>query len=255
VSEIPFVNALGDALEIAISAPAPATTPRRWRIGLPRGRGRLLVALAVVGLGGAAFAATQQSEIPLVTADIACYSGGGFNASAYYDVQPNGRSPQAVCAQRFRANGPRALGAPGVKLVACDDPPPVQERGPVPGFVAVFKANGSSRQCQNLGLSPLQTAPYVATALRVRTLVRHLAAAGDNGRCTPPRTLLYRVQRVLRSFGWSGWRAEVDPLVSRPGPCGLFEATGRARSDPAASLDAKRQIVWIVTYRSLPDPH
>jgi hypothetical protein len=252
MSEIQFVNALGDALENAITAPAQATPRVRSRIGLPRGRGRLLVALVAVGLGGAAFAATQQSEVPLVTADIACYSGSGFNASAYYDVQPNGLSPQAACAQRFRASGPRTLGDPGVKLVACDAPPPVHERGPVPGFVAVFKANGSSKQCQSLGLSPLQTAPYVPAALRVRALVRHLAVAGDNGNCTPPHTLLHRVQQVLRSLGWSGWRAELDPLLSRPGSCGLFEATGRARSDPAASLDGKRQIVWIVTYPSLP---
>jgi hypothetical protein len=232
MSQIPFVNALGDAIDRAIANEAPE--PRRRWIRVPRGRGRLTVVLATLAVGGAAYAATQQSETKLVTAGLACIGGRNLNApDGSYDVEPHGRSPQAACAQ--------VMGVPASKLVACRDPH---------GYVIVFEADGRSRQCRRLGLPPLQVAPFLVAAKRVDELARHLWRFKTTQRCIPFRTLQHRVQDVLTRLGWTGWHAVIerrshgDPAGG--GRCGMFEATGRYVSDPTASIDGQNDVVSIL---------
>jgi hypothetical protein len=127
-------------------------------------------------------------------------------------------------------------------------------------YVAVFKSDGSPDQCQHLGrygLTPL--APYDAAAVRVLTLAKQLRSDQEAARCIPPHTLVQRVQRVLRRLGWTGWRAASwhrwrQVLANgRTGSCGMYEADGFSVSDPVASLDAQRHIVWI--YMGPPRPY
>ncbi len=238
MSEIPFLNALGDAIEAAITDEEPVRARRRSRIWAWRGRGRLVVALAALALGGAAFAATQQNSTTLAISGLACYEGTGTNASAYYDVEANGRSPQAACAHVFDSSGPHALATPGVRLVACADPH---------GYIAVFQSDSSTRQCQQLGMKPLQSRSYAVAHAAVRTLLRALQAVNPGGGCVTPGTVLAGVRHVLGRLGWHGWRAAIQPRLSNHGACARFMGTGSSISDPAASLDAQHHTVWIIT--------
>jgi hypothetical protein len=237
MSGIRFVDQLGDALEAAATEHLAGQTTRRtrwWR--LPRRRSRVIAGLALLALTGGAVAATQQSSVTLVAGGIACYGGTGTGAaSEYFDVEANGRSPQAACAAVFASDGPAALGAPGARLEACADPH---------GYVAVFEANGSDDQCRQLGLMPFQAASYAAAQSTVDQLVAALSKLGANRTCIPVGTLSADVQDALGRLGWTGWRAEVQQGPS--GQCGLFEGTGSSFSDPTASIDAQHHVVWIV---------
>jgi hypothetical protein len=237
MNEIPFVNALGDALESAITTPTPARTRARPGIRRLRGRTRLIIAIALMALGGAAYAATQQDSTTLATSGLACYESTGFGGDAYYDVETDGLSPQEACKRAFRDGGPRALAAPAAKLVACANPH---------GYVAVFQASGSSRQCAQLGLSTLQIGPYAAAQARAQRLIRALAKLQVVHACVAAETLEREVQGALRRLGWTGWRTAVRQQFGG-GRCARFEATGGSISDPAASLDSARKTVWIVT--------
>lgn len=243
MSEVPFVNALGEAIEAAAEAQihaerAAARRPRRRRrLQLPRGRARLIVVLAVLAVGGAAAAETLQSSTALVAGAIACYESTGTDSSAYYNVPPNGRTPQAACAHTFLTSGPAALAAPGVRLVACTSPH---------GYVAVFQASGSSDQCHALGMSPTQAAPYAAGAARVDRLLAELKSLSNRRACVTPHEFVDEVQGILARLGWTGWRAAIQTRLSAGGPCGSFEATGSSASDPAASLDGQTHTVWVV---------
>ncbi len=239
MSQIPYVNQLGNALEAAISADAgrAETAGRRAhpRIRVPRGRGRLIVVFAVLALTGGAWAATQQSSVSLVADGIACYGGSGTGASAYFDVEANGRSPQAACAAVFRADGPSALRSPQ-KLVACAGT----------HFVAVFERTRSGGQCRRLDMAPLQSARYAAGERTLDALVSALSKLGAGRNCVPVGILTAEVEGVLRRLGWTGWRARLQAVPRSAGRCGLFEGTGSSFSDPTASIDSQRHIVWIV---------
>lgn len=242
MSHVPFVDQLGDSLESAAARHlATDGAPRgAWwrRISPSRRRTRVIAVLAVLALaGGGALAATQQSSVTLVAGGLACYAGTGADSSAYFDVEPNGRSPLAACAAVFRKDGPAALAAPGVKLLACTDPH---------GYIAVFEAaKDADDQCRRLGMSQFQAAPYAAAQSTVDGLVAALGRLHPSAGCVPVRTLRSEVQAVLVRLGWSGWHAEQQRTPS-PGRCGLFEGTGASFSDPTASIDAGRRVVWVV---------
>ena len=238
MSDIPYVNQLGDAIEAAIAREQPARRRQLPRIGGLRGRRGAAVMLAVLAIGGAAaaLAHTLQNSTALVTGGIACYPGTGTDASAYYNVEADGRSPQAACARVFRTDGPVALGQPGVKLVACADPH---------GFVAVFRASGAADQCRSERMSPLHARPYAAAQARVDRLVAALTVIGASRPCIPPATLVGDVQHALDRLGWSGWHAQIRHNLGEGG-CGLYEGTGSSFSDPTASLDAAHHVVWVV---------
>lgn len=251
MSEIPFVNLLGEAIEAAISREAAGSPhssagrapARRWRlpgVGLLRRHQRASVVLValVIGGGAVAVAETLQNPTALVTGGIVCYAGTGTGASMqmYANVEANGRSPQTACADVFRTDGPIALSRPGVKLTACADPN---------GFVAVFTATGAADQCQGEGMSPLPARSYARAQSHVDRLVGALNQLGAGRACIAPWLLIADVQHVLDRFGWSGWRAKLQTQPMGSGGCGLFLGTGSSFSDPTASLDASHRVVWI----------
>jgi hypothetical protein len=252
MSEIPFVNLLGEAIETAITPDATrspegsAFSPghaSRWRLrgaGVLRRHQRIGAVLLAIAIGGGAVAVaeTLQSSTALVAGGIVCYGGTGTGGSMYAGVEANGRSPEAACADVFRSDGPAALGRPGVKLTACADPH---------GYVAVFEATGTADQCRAEGMSPLQAQSYALAQSSVDRLVQALNKLGANRTCIPPAVLVSDVQRTLRRLGWSGWQAELQKQASGSGACGLFVGTGGSFSDPMASLDASHHIVSITT--------
>jgi hypothetical protein len=193
VSEIPFVNRLGDALDEAIAASperAPRRRPRRRRFG------GLALAVFLLGAGGVTIAAILDDPEKLAAAPVACYDRAALDANVYAQ-HGEGRSPAVVCADVLRTRAP---------LAAC-------VRGE---SVAVFP--GPPQTCERLGLRPLPRGYADANAklARLRAEVDRIMASAD---CIPPEEMVRRVQRVLDRFGWQGWRSEVDTSQSE-GPCG-----------------------------------
>jgi hypothetical protein len=243
MSEIPFLNELGDAFEHAISA-APVRFRRRR---VPRRRwGAALVLVAL--LGGAAATADVLLQPPSATTQaasgITCYASTSFDGDTYADVEANGRSPIEACRDTFAADGPASLGTPGAQLVAC-----VKS-----GLgVVVLAASGDPNQCSKMGMFTFEPGSYATAQSSVDTLVRSLAALGANRTCTPVSSLRAEVQVVLTKLGWRGWRAAQQQLpgTASAGACGLFLGTGSSFSDPTASVDSNAKVVWIV---SGPDP-
>lgn len=246
MSQIPFVNQLGQAIETAISPESmPSLSLRglgRWRPRrrglLPHRRASLLLAALVIGGGAVAVAETLQSSTALVTGGIVCYAGTGTGASVqmYANVEANGRTPGAACADVFRMDGPSALAQPGVRLTACADPH---------GFVAVFRSTGATNQCRRQGMSPLQSHSYALAQSRVDRLVAALDGLGASHACIASSTLVPDVQRVLDRLGWVGWRPELQARPAGSRGCAMFLGTGSSFSDPTASLDAAHRVVWI----------
>jgi hypothetical protein len=253
MSEIPFVNALGDAIELAIARESAAATRPRWWTRVPRRRGtRLVIVVAALGLAGGGYAATtQNSPLPQVADTINCERGTDVTTPARV-VFENGRSPLALCAQMFRARGMRALAAPGA-LVGCARPDD--------SYIVVVKANGSPTECQHLRsvhhLRPLPLHAYNAAALRVQNLAAHLHAVQTSERCITPQALAQGVTHVLHQLHWTHWHAAFGFQQGRvggkatPGPggrtrsCGMYRSDGAAISDPIASLDQEHHTVWI----------
>ena len=177
------------------------------------------------------FAATS-----FVAGGIACYQGTDTNASAYFDIEANGRTPQDACRGVFATSGPSALGARGVRLTACSTPS---------GYVAVFKAKGSAGQCQQLGMSPVDTSACAAAAGNVETLARDLRRIWVSRDCVPTHTLIADAQGLLNKLGFNGWRATAGRERRPGGPCGMFTATGATYFDPTASLDPQTHTLSI----------
>ncbi len=239
MSDIPFIDALGDALETAVAdrlrSTATADAPRARRIRPRRGRRMLIAALAILTLGAAAaVAATLSGQTSLVAGGIACYEGTGTNASAFFNVEAAGRSPEAACRDTFARRAPSSALA-GRSLVACTDPH---------GYVAVFEASGDPAQCRHFTMSPLPRS-YTQASARVETLVRDLNAVWLSRDCIPAQTLIDDTQSALDRLGFVGWHARPGAERHPGGACGMFRGTGITYSDPAASLDAKNHVVWI----------
>jgi hypothetical protein len=236
MSEIPFVHALGDTLERAITQDLARPTPAR-RLRLPRGRGRLLIALAVLALAGGAVAATLQSSTRLAAGAVNCSYGTSDTSPGVEGVPLSGLSPVAACRQEYRRSGPAALARPGVTFVAC------QQAG---FYVDVMVADGRPGQCGRLGLSPLP-ATYAAAVSRVNALEQALAALQRGRDCIAPTVLVKEVRGVLARLGFSGWRPELNhpPAFSAGGPCGQFPGTDTQPSDPYLALNPTLKTVMI----------
>jgi hypothetical protein len=222
MSEIPFVTALGNALDAAISAPAQ----RRFHV--PRRRLTLVaVALIVLATGGLAAAHFLAGPEKLASNSVGCYDRASLDA----DVSvPNGvASPLEACAAVYRAEG-----QPVPPLVACAGK----------GAVAVFPGQGDA-VCRRLGLAPLPPG-YALARQRVATLQTGILALEGAADCTPPPQLAQRVQALLDSSGWTGWRTRLR-LDRSSGPCGSVSGLGGdGRRSIAGSLDADRRLVMVV---------
>ena len=214
MSEIPFVNLLGDAIDEAIVAPRPAARPTRRRTG----RRYIQVALAALLVAGGTAAVAEVLSDPdeLATAGVACYEGAYPSGGAAVDWAGT-RSPVEVCA--------RALGIDGRDLVACD----------TGGSVAVLRRSGP-RTCASAGLGRLP----IGLQRRPREgcrLERGLLALQTSADCIPPEELARRAQALLGRLGWSGWRTNLRRDV-QDGPCGaILQMGGTPRLTLAGALD------------------
>jgi hypothetical protein len=240
MSDIPFVQALGDALDhmIAADIASHSAKPRR-RFSMPPGRARLFIALAALAVAGGAVAATLQNSTRLAAGAANCSYGTSDTSSGIQGVSLDGLSPVAACLRQYRRDGPVALTRPGVRFIAC------QQSG---FYVDVMVADGRPDQCRRLGLSPLP-ATYTASADRVRTLERALAALQRGHDCIAPAVLESEVRGVLARLGFAGWRPELNhpPLSSNGGPCGLFPGTDNNPSDAYQALNPTLKVVMLGT--------
>lgn len=228
MSEIPFVQALGDAIDAAVSASAP----RRTRV--PRRRLMLIAAaLVVLATGSLAVAHFFASPQKLASDGVGCYDGASLRANV---TVPNGvGSPLAECAAVYRSEG-----QPVPKLVACAGN----------GAVAVFPGRDPAL-CNRLGLAPLPRG-YTAARRSVGRLQQHILAVERSADCIAPDELARRVQIILDRSGWTGWRP-VLRLDVASGPCGSVSGLGGdGRRSIAGSLDPDRRLVMVVgaPYRS-----
>lgn len=210
MSEIPFVQRLGDALEEAIAPPERARRRRRRRFG------GLAVAVFLLGAGGVTIAEILDDPEKLATGSVACYSEPRLEPDEISVQSVGGRSPTAACAEILRTDGP---------LVAC-----VHH-----DFVAVFPGRDT---CERLGLRPLPEG-YEDAREKVARLRREVARLTGAADCVPPRTLTRQVQRVLDRSGWEGWHAAVG---FGEGPCGTVSGLDEDRRRVDIARGAPRSL-------------
>ena len=202
MTQIPFVEALGDALESAAAERAPGG--RTWLRPFHRRRRLVLVALALTALvvGTAAATGVFTSADRLAASSVACYDGPSLDSGA--SVIPVGeRSPVDACRDVLRSDGP---------LTACA----------APEHVAVLP--GGRGICARAGLEPLPV-DYAESRQRVNELARGIATIEASAECIAPQTLARRVQVLLGRLGWTGWRTEIREDVSQ-GPCAAVSSLG-----------------------------
>ena len=236
MSEIQFVNRLGDALD-ALAATATATAPaasaarRRRRLGtrhpqLPRGRSRLLIgfAVALVG-GGVATAATllSQTTTVLVTHGLSCnYGPPDRYTDQAFGVQEGTRTPTQACASVERV--------PASKLIACAS----AKYG-----VVVYDRNGGPSECSAAGMSSLPVG-YGAATKRVAVLIDDLTRLQASQNCFTPSALVAATQSTLNALGFRGWHAEISrPPGDTRAPawrCAQYPASGLRYSDAASAV-------------------
>jgi hypothetical protein len=225
VSEIPFVNQLGDALERgAVTAMAP-----RRRLWAPRHL-RLIVVVALLAVAGGASAAvllSRSTATELAANDVACYgAGGGVTVLA-----SDGSSPTVLCSHALG-------GAPSAaSLVAC-----IGGSGANGPSVRVYPAR-SSDECQRRGLAPLPAA-YAFAQARAAALGRALLAVLDSSDCVPLAQFTVRAQGLLESLGWAGWRVREEPI--QRGGCGSLVEGGAGEPEISGSLEAgtRTLVLW-----------
>jgi hypothetical protein len=204
MSEIPFVNQLGDALDAAIAR--PARTPRRFRLGRRRHLAVALAALTVAG-GGAALADRLTDPAELGLGGIACYSGPGKSGDvAIVGLGDPGRSPLDICADAMSSEGLTES-----DLIACSEGT---------GIVVLRRERGSG--CRAMGFTPVPAA-YAPSRERVASLRDRAVALEERAGCVPPRELARRLRTVLRAASWAGWRAVIR---GGEGPCGRVSGIG-----------------------------
>jgi hypothetical protein len=259
MSEIPFIKALGDALDTATTtttADRERRSHRNPRLIRPRKRMALVLVGLVVGVAGAAAAVTLLgSSQRLADGTVNCFFGTRNNGSSYHgqgispntpnvgDVAANGQSPIALCRQAYAENAHTGLKAANVPFVACRQNATV---------VAVFVATGRSDQCQSLGDTPLPPA-YPAAAARIRALERALTADQNQHYCATATVLGRQVRSTLANMGFVGWRTHLPARRFQPRldpPEGTGGTCGQVLSGPPASsvqIDAPHKSVYIST--------
>lgn len=215
MSEITFVDRLGDALEAAV-----ARAPERVR---PRLRGRLGLYLAVGALvaGGTAAAAGLFSSEKQASTSVACYEEASLGGSVAV-VWAGDRSPAAICAE--------ALGKPASSLVACASG----------DSVAVIP--GEPGACAAAGLAPLGGA-YEPQRRKLAALGRDVIRLETAVDCLAPAELARRIQGLLNRDGWAGWSTKVR---EGSGDCGSVSGLGGdGRRSLAGALDAEHHVVLV----------
>lgn len=203
MSEIPFIGSLGDAIESAV------TDSERRKRRVQRPHRALLVAVAVVVVGGAGVAVAQlgHDSGALAIDNVACYETADLKGDVSVLGSADGRSPISLCAE--------ALGASGEEvppLVAC-----------ARGDAVVVLPGQTAASCRANDLDPLP-AGYGAAREKVADLARWVAAIEGQADCVPPARLANAAQAVLDQAGWTGWRAVVARRAAAP--CGWIRRLG-----------------------------
>jgi hypothetical protein len=232
MSEIPYVNQLGDAFEKAIAKRARA--PRLRRLGRRRYLVAAVAALAVAG-GGAAIADMLSDPVDLAAGSVACFSNSNMSGDVAITRNPS-RSPVELCAEAQKGSGVAAA-----DLLACR-----RDRA-----VVVLPRRGRAG-CTALGLAALPR-DYKAGRLQVAELQRAVMALERRADCIPPRRLARQVQALLRRSGWTGWRTWLR-LDGEIGPCGrVSQPRGDGLREIGGSLDTEthRIMIWGSMPRSL----
>ena len=222
MSEIPFVNQLGDAIETAVT---PAQGPLR-----PRHRRRRFVIFALGGAlvvgGGAAAATGLFGSEQQATADIACYQGEQVQRS--FSQEPAaGRDPVAFCREQWGTHRP----VPPLVACAGND------------MVAVIPGR-AAEDCRRVGFKPL-AAGFDSYRAKVSELQRGVLALEREVDCLPRKQFAVRLQALLDRLGWDGWRTRLSG--QHPGyPCGAVSGRGGAIDRTlAGSLDGRHKLVSI----------
>jgi hypothetical protein len=232
MSEIPYVNQLGDAFDEAIAS--RTCVPRLRRLGRRRYLAVALATLAVAG-GGAAIADMLSDPVELAVAGVACFSSSDMSGDVAITRDPN-RSPVELCADALKGSGVVAA-----DLIAC-------RHG---GAVAVLPRRGRGG-CEALGLAALPR-DYEAGRLRLKEFQGAVMALERSADCIPPRRLERQVQALLRRSGWAGWQTWLR-LDDEAGPCGrLSQPRGDGLREIGGSFDTEqhRIMIWSSMPRSL----
>lgn len=238
MSNIPFVDELGDALDHAIAGwPARGRSRRARRVGFRmRRRGLVLALLAVLLLAGVGVAAATWlgSSQQLADGRVNCFfsTAGGLHSARLPDASGSpsvGHTPIAVCRRWYRLNAHTGLNASTLGFVACRH---------TETAVSVFVADGRPRQCQRLGDRPLPPA-YPAAVARLHSLQTQLMTIQRHRSCDSPRTLARQVRGVLTRLGLDDWRIQLPPSHPTPrslnSPAGTGGTCGSLIGDPAAN--------------------
>jgi hypothetical protein len=232
MSEIPYVNQLGDAFDEAIAR--RARTPRLRRLGRRRTLAVALAALMVAG-SGAAIADLLSDPVELAAGSVACFSNSKMTGDVTITRDPS-RSPTELCAEAQKGSGVVAA-----DLLACR-----REKA-----VVVFPRRGRAG-CAALGLAALPR-DYEAGRLQVAELQRAVMALESRADCVPPRRLERQVQELLHRSGWTDWRTWLR-VDEQAGPCGrVSQPRGDGVREIGGSLDTetRRIMIWGSIPRSL----
>lgn len=254
MSQIPFVNELGDALEAAIAR-------QQHRDGFRFRRSRRMIvfaalAIVVLGGGGAVAATLLNAGQKLADGRVNCY----FNTAPSPALHGRGNvgtgivtgeSAVALCSQAFRSdmhfgNVPPGTLPPAHGFIAC-------QAGN--STVNVYFSDGRPGQCERLGDRPLP-ATYPAATRQLKTLAAKLAQIQQHRGCESPRTMAHQVHQVLTSLGLEDWQVSLQPTrtpanwnlgpAGTGGICGSLAQFSWANTPKAsASLFSNHRVIYI----------
>jgi hypothetical protein len=225
MSEIPFVNALGDEIERAAAR-------RRGRVRRRIAFGAVALAIAASGVAAGASGVFDGAGTPqqLATSGIGCYSSADLKKADVSVLSTGDRTPVETCRKVLHASGP---------LAACGGP-------------AVLVLPGGPGTCEKLGLKPL-TAAYFAARRKVDRLATKITAIEARRDCWDPGELAGRVQTLLDGLpGWRGWHTKVDRSMAE-GPCGTvshLQSDGSWSVDGVIDAPTRTVLVMVVAARS-----
>jgi hypothetical protein len=224
MSEIPYVNQLGDAFDEALAGRARA--PRLRRLGRRRYLAVALAALTIGG-GGAAVAGLFTDPVEIGFGNVACFEKTEPSGNIAIISDPT-MAPTELCARSLPS-----LGFEARDLIAC------QWQGH--GVVVVVRGDRGS--CTRRGLAPVP--PSYAQARRRAVRLQTLATEFERGAgCLAPHEFARRLTATLRSGGWPDWRAVVR---GGPGPCGRVSVpSGSALlGSIGSSVDGRRRTIAV----------
>jgi hypothetical protein len=218
MSDIPFVNALGDEIERAAHR-------RRGRLRRRIAFGAVAFAVAASGVAAASGVFSSTTPEQLATSGISCYDRTDLRHASVTVLSTGGATPVDACRRALHVSGP---------LVACAGPD-------------VMVLPGPPATCERLGLKPLPPA-YDAARRKVNRLGRKIGAIEATKDCWNPRQLAARVQELLRRTpGWRAWRTRVSSPVD-DGPCGMVsQADGAGGRSVDGVIDPQTRKVLVMT--------